>query len=181
MWKSLVIAAALAMTADAAPLEIAVIDMKQAFRAHPETAKAESRLRAERSKARKEADAKAKELKDLLHQHQQVTSKLVAAGVNPDDALRQQAEQLLEKASTLEVELAELRTTRERDLRRKFLAERRRILGEIADAVGKYNEEGRFALVLDRSAASSNGLPQVIHAPGATDITRQIVATFGRR
>ncbi len=180
MWRSLLTAVALAASADAGSPEIAVVDMTEVFRAHPETAKAEGRLREERRKAGKEFDAKAKALKALLHEHQQVTRRLIAAGEGAGEELKQQAEELLEKASALEIELAALRTTRERDLEQEFLAERRRILGRITAAIEKFNHDGRFAVILDRSAASSNGMPHVLHAPGATDITQQIISSLGK-
>jgi Skp family chaperone for outer membrane proteins len=182
MLKSLLvwIALAVSLTANPARLEIAVVDMEAVFKANPETAKAEARLRDERRKAAKEMNTKAAALKKLLHEHQQVTRKLVAAGKDPDEALAKQADDLLEKASALERELATLRTTRESDLEREFVAERRRILARITAAIEQYNHDGRFALILDRSAASSNGIPQVLHAPGTEDITEQIIAAAAK-
>ena len=47
---------------------------------------------------------------------------------------------------------------------------------EIRAAVEKFNADGRYAMVFDRSSASSNGLPQVVHAPGAVDITAEVIA-----
>lgn len=81
---------------------------------------------------------------------------------HPDTA---QAEALLERA------VAAMKTTQERGLEQGFLAERRRILASISGGIGRFNADARYALILDNSAASANGLPQVLHAPGVDDVT----------
>jgi Skp family chaperone for outer membrane proteins len=160
---------------------LAVVDMTEVFKAHPETAKAEKALAAKRAAAGKAFNAKTKELKDLLHKHQEVTRKLVEAGEGAEEATKAEAERLLSEAGDLEREVAALHTTNERDLKQEFLHERKRILEDVFRAVAEFNSEGTYALILDRSAASSNGIPQVVHAPGAVDITADIIAVVTRK
>ncbi|MFM8887319.1 MAG: hypothetical protein ACKOKC_13030, partial [Chthoniobacterales bacterium] len=50
------------------------------------------------------------------------------------------------------------------------------IMDDIARVVREFNAEKGYAMVFDKSAASSNGLPQLIDAPGAEDITAEIIA-----
>ncbi len=157
---------------------IAVVDMTAAFKAHPETAKAEADLMEKRAEAGKAFNAKANELKSLLEKHQEVTRKLINAGEKANDGQKAEARGLLDKATKLETEVAAIRTTQERDLKRQFVEERRRIMESIASVIEKFNADGTYALVLDRSAASANGIPQVLHAPGAKDITADIVKLF---
>ncbi|MFT5466266.1 MAG: Skp family chaperone for outer membrane protein [Verrucomicrobiales bacterium] len=165
-----------AFAATAFGQQIAVVDMTAVFKAHPETAKAEAAIAAKRSEARGVFKSKSGELKEVLADHQGVTTKLIAAGSNASTELKKQAEQLLDQAMKLEKEVATLKTTNERDLEQSFLAERRRILALITAEIGKLNASGEFLLILDKSAASANGIPQVLNANGAVDLTAKLIA-----
>jgi Skp family chaperone for outer membrane proteins len=161
-------------------LRIAVVDMTEVFKAHPETVEAEAELMKQRRAAGKLFNEKANELKKLLEQHQELTKKLVDAGKKASAEQKERANELLNRATKLEAGVAELRTTQERDLQEGFLKERRRILESITETISEFNSEGGYSLVLDRSAASANGIPQVLHAPGAEDVTAEIVKLLKR-
>jgi Skp family chaperone for outer membrane proteins len=47
---------------------------------------------------------------------------------------------------------------------------------DIRRVVREFNAQQGYALVFDSSSSSSNGLPQVLDAPGAEDITAEITA-----
>jgi Skp family chaperone for outer membrane proteins len=177
------IAAALACsfpagTARAEPPGIAVVDLTRLFQAHPETKAAEAAFEARRKENRDRFLALSNQLKELLDRHQTVTRELIAAGPDATAEQKKLAEDLLDQAAKLEAAVAKLSTTQQRDLEQEFLAEKQRILTLIAEAVAAFNQDGRYALVLDRSALSSTGLPQVLHAPGATDVTEEILRLF---
>lgn len=175
MTKFLTLALSLFLAVAADAQTIAVVDMTAVFKAHPETAKAEAALEAQRKEARTAFKAKSGELKEVLKEHQGVTTQLIDAGTRASDELKKKAEQLLDQAMNLEKEVATLKTTHERDLEQGFLAERRRILTLIQEEIDKLNANGAYALILDKSAASANGIPQVLSAPGATDLTEQLI------
>ncbi len=174
LWILLSWAAMSAIGAGETP-RIAVVDMTEVFISHPETAKAEADLMKMRQAAGKSFNERADELKKLLERHQELTKKLVDTGEKASAAQKEEANDLLNRATKLETELAEIRTRQERDLEEGFLAERRRILALIASAIREFNSEKGYALILDNSAASANGIPQVLHAPGAEDVTADIV------
>ena len=157
-------------------LRIAVVDTTAVFKAHPETKLAEAALEKQQREARDAFGKKSAALKEILHKHQELTRKLIDAGKDASAAMKLQAAELLDQAAALEREVATLQTTGERDLKQAFLMERRRILGHITAAVAEFNADGRYAMVFDQSAESANGIPQVLHAPGAEDITSEIIA-----
>ena len=49
-------------------------------------------------------------------------------------------------------------------------------MDDIARVIREFNAEKGYAMVFDKSATSANGLPQVIDAPGADDMTAEIIA-----
>jgi len=163
--------AAAAGTAEDAPLPIAVVDFTRAFEEHPLTAEVTADLGSKRKAARDEFKSKSNELKKILQQHQE----LIRAGRKSDAAEK------LKEANEAEKAIATLRTTGARDLEEEFRRAKERVMNDIAEAVREFNADGAYAIVLDSSSASSNGLPQVIHAPGATDITEEIVAFVRKR
>lgn len=155
----------------AEPFSIAVIDLTEVFAKHPSTAKASRELTEAREASRASFKDKSNTLKQVLQQHQE----LIRAG-----KLEEAAEKLKE-ANEAEKAIATLRTTELRDLEETFRKAKLAIMSDIQTSVAEFNKDGKFALVLDRSSASSNGLPQVVHAPGATDITKDVIAFIANK
>lgn len=145
---------------------VAVVDLTAVFEAHPRTATATAELTKARDEARKKFRAESAELKDTLQRHQE----LLRAGQ------REQATAELEKANALERSIAELGTTNQRNIEEQFRRAKAEIMDDILRVIREFNAEKGYALVLDKSSASANGLPQVLDAPGATDVTADITA-----
>lgn len=159
--------AGLAARAEEPPApRLAVVDLTAVFEAHPRTAEATAALTAARKAARQTFREKSEELKNTLQRHQELLR----------DGRREEAAAELEKANALERAIAELGTTNQTNLEEQFRAAKKDILDDVARVVREFNAEKRYALVLDKSAASDNGLPQVLDAPGADDITAEIIA-----
>jgi Skp family chaperone for outer membrane proteins len=150
--------------AQSAP-RFAVVDLTAVFAAHPRTATATAELTKARDAARKKFRAESAELKNTLQRHQE----LLRAGN------REGASAELEKANTLERSIAELGTTNQRNIEEQFRRAKAEIMDGILAEVRAFNAEKGYTLVLDKSSASSNGLPQVLDAPGADDITTEII------
>lgn len=148
------------------PNRLATVDLTAVFEAHPRTAAETASLTSARTAAREDFRAKSKALKDTLQQHQ----KLLRAGK------RTEATAALEKANELERAIAELGTTNQKNLEERFRQAKEAIMDDIARVVREFNAEKGYALVLDKSAASANGLPQILDAPGADDVTAEIIA-----
>lgn len=156
--------------------EIAVVDTVAVFKAHPKTAVAEAEVAKQQKAARATFIEKKKELESVLGKHQTVTQKLVAAGSSASSSDKELAKSYLEQASKIEKEIATLRTTQANDLKTEYVKQRRLILDDIQATIADYNADGKFSLILDRSAESANGIPQVLHVSGLVDITDEIVA-----
>jgi len=145
---------------------LAVVNLTAVFEAHPRTARATAQLTADRNAARKDFRARSEELKNLLQSHQELIR----------NGRQSEAAAALERANDLERSIAELATTNQRDLEEKFRQTKQEIMTDIARTVREFNASAGYTLILDQSAASANGLPQVLDAPGAEDITAQIIA-----
>ena len=168
--RAIVLALAIAVPAafaqENAATRVAVVDLTAAFEAHPRTAKATAELTAARKAARQNFRDKSEELKNTLQKHQELLR----------EGRKSEAAAELEKANALERSIAELGTTNQRNLEEQFRTAKKEILDDIARVVREFNAGKGYALVLDKSAASDNGLPQVLDAPGADDITAEIIS-----
>ena len=163
---SLLLLATVAQAGETAETRLAVVDLAAAFEAHPRTAEATATLTAARKAARQIFRDKSEELKNTLQKHQELLR----------EGRKSEASVELEKANALERAIAELGTTNQRNLEEQFRTAKKEILDDIARVVREFNAGKRYAVVLDKSAASDNGLPQVLDAPGADDITAEIIA-----
>ena len=148
------------------PMRLAVVDLTAIFEAHPRTATATAELTYARNAARKKFRAESAALKDTLQRHQE----LLREGRKEDAAAE------LEQANSLERSIAELGTTNQRNLEEQFRRAKQEIMDDLARVIREFNAERGYLLVLDKSSVSSNGLPQVLDAPGADDITAEIKA-----
>jgi Skp family chaperone for outer membrane proteins len=145
---------------------IAVVDVTKVFSVHPGTAAATADLTRAREVSRESFKEKSNRLKEILQRHQE----LIRAGKREDAA------EELKAANTVEKEIATLQTTELRDLEEQFRKAKEEIIQSILASIRKFNEDSRYGLILDLSSSSSNGLPQVIDAPGAKDITDEVIA-----
>lgn len=152
--------------APASGLRLAVVDLTAVFKAHPRTATATAELARTRDAARRKFRAESAELKNTLQRHQELLRAGDRAGATAE----------LEKANAVERSIAELGTTDQRNIEEQFRRAKGEIMDDILGVVRAFNAEKRYTLVLDKSSASSNGLPQVLDAPGADDVTAEIIA-----
>ncbi len=162
---------------EAQDLPIAVVDMTRAFRAHPVTKAAEERLEKSRLNAKKELDAKNIELKDLLHEHNEIVRQVRDAGLGDEAGAqkRKEAAALVEKAKILEREVALFQSQQEASLKQAVIDERREIIDEIAGAVKELNKDGKYRLILDSSLVAPNGIPLVLDARDVDDLTDRVI------
>lgn len=147
------------------PSKIAVVDLTKVFAEHPETAVATKELTAARDGIRTVWIEKTNSLKEALQRHQEAIR-----AENKDSAA-----EILKEVNELEKAVATLKTTQERDLEQNFIEKKTAILKSIQKSVSEFNAEAKYAVILDDSATSQNGLPMVLDSSGATDITDEII------
>lgn len=158
-------------------LKIAVVDMRELFSAHPDSAAAEKRMDKIRTDNRTKFKAASGKLKDTLASYNSVASAIRRGGTEAATGpKKKQADELADKAKQLEREVAELQSRLQTELEHKILIERRKILDKINVVIREFNVNAGYALVLDKSATSANGIHSVVDAPGAADITKEIAA-----
>jgi Skp family chaperone for outer membrane proteins len=160
--------------AGAADPVVAVVDFKKALAAHPKAQALEDELRATQENAKKVFEAKQGELKELETAWQKANETVQSKDGNTQQNLlvkRDLEERIVQvRQSMIDVQARTRQTIADRqDAVLPDLAE------EIRKLVSTAND-GKYAVVLDVSALSRDGLPQVIEAPGAFDLTDRVIA-----
>jgi Skp family chaperone for outer membrane proteins len=161
------------VTAQADPV-MAVVDFKKALAAHPKAKELEAELRATQENAKKVFEAKQKELKDLDAAIQKAAEATKTKEGN--------TQQNIDMVRDLQVKFREIQQSMfdVQARTRQTIADRQdAVLPDLAKEVRELvttANGGKYAIVLDLSALSRDGLPQVIEAPGAFDLTDRVIA-----
>jgi outer membrane protein len=172
-------AVAWAATGGAAGVKVAVLNMVEVIRAHPDTKEADDLL----EKQLQEVETHQNE---LLQQQDRLKKEFeVAREEAGSKALSDEGRAV--KIAAAEKKLAELSEFSQKIRKtigdeRKELADRkarmqRRIVGKIRDAVAEMAKKEGYTVVLDASAVSVNGVESLLYAEEKADITAVVIET----
>ena len=163
--------------ASAQDSRIAVIDMKAVVAAHPASKALEADLVTRSGNAGSVYKAKRAELAQIAQEAQKIQENPLSKGLDgkllPD--VVEQLNALQKRGADLQRSILDLQA----DTQRGLQTARDEGLASIAEEVSAIVREvngGRFSVVLDKSALSRDGLPQVVDWSGAEDITEAVLA-----
>ena len=181
MW-ALVLAGALAVvaagTAAGAPgNKIGTVDLDQVFEAHPKTAAAT----ADFNQREEEAKAELKKLSEKQHAMEEELEAARDAAKSPllSEETRKEKRQLAEQKET-EYQAFILSTRRQQEsklraLREEVLDMRKQIVDEMQAELAEFAEAEGYALILDKSGLTANGLSVIAFSRDALDVTAKFI------
>jgi Skp family chaperone for outer membrane proteins len=153
---------------------VAVVNFRKVVTKHPKAAKLEAELRAMSESANKVLQTKDEQLLNIEEKIRQVTKE----GTTPDGKMKMDsAKSLLElQQKSLEAQEAavQVRAQVSSAITQRRAQELPKIAADILEFVRAANN-GKYALVMDSSALSPEGFPQVLDYPGATDLTDKVI------
>ena len=144
---------------------LAIVDLNRAFKEYGRTKDAEAKINAGKDAAKKEYDDRAATYKSLLDQ------------INGLNAQAKERDQLIARAKTMEKEINDFRTTREKQLQDQASTLRTEIIREITSQITRLNQTAK-SVVFDRSGNSLNGVPVLVFSPEKPDMTGQVIAAL---
>lgn len=165
-----------------AQMKVGVVDMNDAFVKFYKTKDAESRINESRDQAKKELD----ERLELLNKAVEEITKLQQEVQKPElseTARQTKGRELEEKVNdtrTLDREVAEFRTTRERQIQEQFIRMRKDIIDEIMTVVNEQIKTGGYDLVLDKSGMSMGQIPVLLYSRNDMDFTPAVIAALNK-
>ncbi|RFC47236.1 MAG: chaperone for outer membrane protein [Verrucomicrobia bacterium] len=159
---------------EAADPVIAVVDFKKALAAHPKAKELEAELRATQENAKKVFEAKQKELSELQTELQKAVAPLKTKEGNTEKNL-QAVRDLQDRGREIQQSMLDVQARTRQTIADRQDAVLPELASQIRGLIATANN-GQYAVVLDTSALSRDGLPQVIEAPGAFDLTDRVIA-----
>lgn len=174
-------AAAIISRAQTSP-KILVVDMQQLLQKHYETVAQDAKLKADSEKAQQELDRMNKEGNDLVAQYKELVEQTQNPTTKPE--VKAQAEQdAQKKLADIQRKSNEVRTFEQNTQRalQQRVSNFRQVMfqkiSKIAIAVAKAKGA---TLLLDKSGPTLLGIPSVIYADPAMDITDEVLAEINK-
>lgn len=157
--------------------KIGVVDMKRIFAEYERTKDAEKDINNRKAEAKQELDERTAKYKELLERYQELRQQVGDEALSPElrEAKRTEATDVGQQAKSLERQIQEFRTRRERQLQEQVVRMRKTILEEIRELVVESSKERGFDLVFDKSGVSMNGVEFLLHSRDAVDFSDDII------
>lgn len=173
---------AFAGTASAADIKIGIIDMKRVFSEYYKTKDAEKTVNEGKAAAKKELDERSAKYKQLLEKFQELNAMIRDEAISEQlrEEKKMEAQEVAAEAKSLEREMQEFRTRRERMLQETVMRMRKGILEEIRALVEERSKEQGYDLVFDKSGLSMNAVPFLLHSKDAVDFSDEIVTELNK-
>jgi serine/threonine protein kinase len=158
-------------------MRIGVVDMNRAFKAWPETKPAEDKVNDAKSAAKKEYDDRADAYKNALDEVNRLNKELdsPSLGASRKAEKARERDDKIAKIKTMEREINDFRTAREKQLQEQALKMREAIVAKITAAVRARAGDQRLNLIFDSSGNSLNGVPLVLFSKDLPDLTDDLL------
>jgi outer membrane protein len=161
---------------------VGTVDMKKVFESYYKTKDAEARINEARAAAKKELEDRM----DVYNKGVNEVKKMNEDIDNP--ALGKEAKEQKSKArdekvgelKTMEREINEFRTTREKQLQEQSVRMRGGIVDEIMKIIEARVKSENFDLVFDKSGPSLNGVPVLLYARDSFDFTEEVIKALNK-
>jgi outer membrane protein len=162
--------------------KIVVVDMQKIFQSHYETVAEAAKLKDATTKAQEQLDQMTKEGDGLVSEYKELDDQSKSAVATPDaktkasaDAQKKLAE-IQQKRADLQKFVTDTRAVIQ-DRQQKFRSALLTEISKVAVTVAKRHDA---TLVVDQSGPTLNGIPSVIYADAAYDITNEVMAEIDK-
>ncbi len=164
-------------------VKIGVVDMKRIFADYGRTKEAEQEINDRKAQAKKELDERTAKYKELLEKYQTLRQQVNDEALSPElrETKRKEATDIGQQAKSLERQIQEFRTRRERQLQEQVVRMRKTILEEIRELVEEISKTRNFDMVFDKSGVSLNGVPFLLHSRDAVDFSEDIIGKLNTK
>ena len=170
------------LSASAQAFRIGTVDMKKVFENYYKTKDAEARINEARAAAKKELedrmDVYNKGVNEVKKMNEDIDNP--ALGKEGKEQKSKARDEKVGELKTMEREINEFRTTREKQLQEQSVRMRGGIVDEINKVVEARVKSENFDLVLDKSGPSLNGVPVVLYARDAFEFTEEVIKALNK-
>ncbi len=166
-----------------AEIKIGTVDMNRIFTEYKKTNEVKAKYNASGEAIEKELNERSVDLKKKMDEINQLTAALEKSDLPKKDleAKKKECEEKIEKARTLDRELVEYRSAKQKKLQDEFLGMRQGIIDDIMKVINDQTKVRGFDMVLDKSGLSAGAVPVVLVARPDLDISNEVLAVLNKQ
>jgi len=166
-----------------AEMKIGTVDMNRVFTEYTKTNEVKAKYTASEQVIEKELNDRAADLKNKMTEINQLTTAIEKSDLPKQelDVKRKECEEKIEKARTLDRELVEYRSAKQKKLQDEFLGMRQGIIDDIMKVINDQTKARGFDMVLDKSGLSAGAVPVVLVAKPDLDISNEVLAVLNKK
>ncbi len=162
--------------------KIAVVDMAKLLDGHPKTEEQNTKLKADEAKANEELEKINKEGQVMVEQLKELEEQGKNPGLNDEAKAKLQGDMRLkiEEIQKKQNEVQSFRSNTQRSLQQRIQNFRKLMFEEITVAVNDVAQKKGANLVFDKSGPSLLGIPSLVYADPAFDITEDVLKEIAK-
>lgn len=163
-------------------LKLVVVDMARVYDNHYKTEEANAKFRDAEQKAQEQVEELNKQGQTLVDEYKELIdqSKNTLLTAEARTKAEGDAQKKLEDIQRKQAEVQNFRTNTQRSLQQRIKTHRDLLLEEITKVVNDLAKRQGATLVLDRSGPTLFGIPGVLYADPAYDITETVLAEVNK-
>ena len=163
-------------------LKLIVVDMAKVFDSHYKSEEANAKFRDAEQKAREQAEELNKQGQALVEEYKELQEQAKNALLTPEARTKAEgdAQKKLDEIRRKQEEVQGFRVNTERSLQQRIKTHRDLLLEEISKTVADMAKKQGATLVLDKSGPTLFGIPAIIFADPAYDITADVITEVNK-
>jgi len=163
-------------------LKLIVVDMAKVFDSHYKSEEANAKFRDAEQKAREQAEELNKQGQALVEEYKELQEQAKNALLTPEARTKAEgdAQKKLDEIRRKQEEVQGFRVNTERSLQQRIKTHRDLLLEEISKTVADMAKKQGATLVLDKSGPTLFGIPAIIFADPAYDITANVITEVNK-
>lgn len=168
--------------ASAQAVKIGTVDMKKVFENYYKTKDAEQRINEARNSAKKELEDRMDTYKKNTEEVQKLNDEINRPELSKEakEAKSKGRDEKIAELKTMEREIREFQSTREKQLQEQSVRMRGGIVDEINKVVTDRVKADQFDIVFDRSGPSLNGVPVLLYSKESYDFTNDVITSLNK-
>jgi outer membrane protein len=180
--QALALASFLTVSAQAADLKFAVIDMTKAFSEYYKTKDAATKMKANKDKAVTELQERYASYKTLMTSAQKLGKEANDPILAPESRQKAGADfqSKQKEVRAMEQEISDFQQRRQSQLRQEEVQLQRGLYQEIVKVVEEKSKRDNFDFVFDKTGVSMSTVPVLLYYKDATDITSQVIVELNK-
>ncbi len=165
-----------------AQVKIGTVDMNRVFSEYYKTKDAQAKYSEAEKAANDDLNGRVETLKKSMQEISQANSDLQKQNLSKDDleAKRKELQPKIEAARTLDREIADFRSTKQKALQDQFLRMRKDIVDDIMKTVNDIVKAKGFDVVFDKSGLSAGAVPVVLYSRDDLDFSAEVTAALNK-